>query len=83
MLPVTARTVSAWMRRSIPNPRCSPGQHADYLEQALTAYRNGRRKNVVMGGMAQMLKSDEDVRIVADYFASQSSRLETATTESK
>jgi len=33
--------------------------------------------------MAQMLKSDEEVRIVADYFASQSSRLETATTDSK
>ena len=66
-----------------PKPPVLAGQHADYLEQALTAYRNGRRKNVVMGGMAQMLKSDEDVRIVADYFASQSSRLETATTDSK
>jgi len=66
-----------------PKPPVLAGQHADYLEQALSAYRNGRRKNVVMGGMAQMLKSDEDVRIVADYFASQSSRLETATTDSK
>jgi cytochrome c553 len=66
-----------------PKPPVLAGQHADYLEQALTAYRNGRRKNVVMGGMAQMLKSDEDVRIVADYFASQSSRLATATTDSK
>jgi len=66
-----------------PKPPVLAGQHADYLEQALTAYRNGRRKNVVMGGMAQMLKSDEEVRIVADYFASQSSRLETATTDSK
>jgi cytochrome c553 len=66
-----------------PKPPVLAGQHADYLEQALTAYRNGRRKNVVMAGMAQMLKSDEDVRIVADYFASQSSRLETATTDSK
>jgi cytochrome c553 len=66
-----------------PKPPVLAGQHADYLEQALTAYRNGRRKNVVMAGMAQMLKSDEDVRIVADYFASQSSRLETATADSK
>ena len=31
------------------------GQHEDYLEQALIAYRNGRRKNVVMDGMAQLL----------------------------
>jgi len=66
-----------------PKPPVLAGQHADYLEQALTAYRNGRRKNVVMGGMAQMLKSAEDVQIVADYFASQPSHLETATTESK
>jgi cytochrome c553 len=66
-----------------PKPPVLAGQHADYLEQALTAYRNGRRKNAVMAGMAQMLKSDEDVRIVADYFASQSSRLATATTDSK
>jgi cytochrome c553 len=66
-----------------PKPPVLAGQHADYLEQALTAYRNGRRKNAVMAGMAQMLKSDEDVRIVADYFAGQSSRLATATTDSK
>lgn len=66
-----------------PKPPVLAGQHADYLQQALTAYRNGRRKNVVMAGMAQMLKSTEDVQIVADYFASQASHLETATTESK
>ena len=66
-----------------PKPPVLAGQHADYLQQALTAYRNGRRKNVVMAGMAQMLKSAEDVQIVADYFASQASHLETATTESK
>jgi cytochrome c553 len=66
-----------------PKPPVLAGQHADYLEQALTAYRNGRRKNIVMGGMAKLLGSDEDVRIVADYFAAQSSRLATATTESK
>ncbi len=35
-----------------PKPAVLAGQHVDYLEQALTAYRNGRRKNVVMDGMA-------------------------------
>jgi cytochrome c553 len=66
-----------------PKPPVLAGQHVDYLEQALTTYRNGRRKNVVMGGMAQLLKSDEDVKIVDAYFASQESPLITAKTSSK
>jgi cytochrome c553 len=49
----------------------------------LTAYRNGRRKNVVMSGMAKLLTTDEDVKIAAEYFASQSSPLVTASTNSK
>ena len=61
-----------------PTPAVLAGQHVDYLEQALHAYRNGRRKNVVMAGMAQMLTSDEDVKIAAAYFAGQSSPLVTA-----
>jgi cytochrome c553 len=66
-----------------PKPPVLAGQHIDYLEQALTTYRNGRRKNVVMGGMAKLLKSDDDVKIVAAYFASQPSPLVTAKTTSK
>ena len=46
----------------MPKPPVLAGQHVDYLEQALTSYRNGRRKNVVMDGMAQLLTSDEDVK---------------------
>jgi cytochrome c553 len=61
-----------------PKPAVIAGQHVDYLEEALTAYRNGRRKNVVMNGMAQLLTTDEDVRIVAAYFAGQPSPLATA-----
>jgi len=61
-----------------PKPPVLAGQHVSYLEQALTTYRNGRRKNVVMDGMAQLLKTDEDVKIVAAYFASQPSPLATA-----
>jgi cytochrome c553 len=53
-----------------PKPAVLAGQHVDYLEQALTAYRNGRRKNVVMEGMAKLLVTDADVRIAAEYFAS-------------
>ncbi len=66
-----------------PKPPVLAGQHVDYLEQALAAYRNGRRKNVVMNGMAQSLKGDEDVKAVAAYFAGQHSPLTTATPESK
>jgi len=66
-----------------PKPPVLAGQHMDYLEQALTAYRNGRRKNVVMDSMAQLLTSDEDVKIVAAYFADHPSPLTTATTDSK
>lgn len=65
-----------------PKPAVLAGQHVDYLEQALVAYRNGRRKNVVMGGMAQLLTSDEDVKIAATYFAGQASPLATAKTDS-
>jgi cytochrome c553 len=66
-----------------PKPPVLAGQHVDYLEQALTAYHNGRRKNVVMNGMAATLATDEDVRIVAEYFSRQHSALATATPESK
>jgi cytochrome c553 len=66
-----------------PKPAVLAGQHVDYLEQALAAYRNGRRKNVVMNGMAQLLTTDEDVKIAAAYFAKQASPLATATTDSK
>ena len=67
----------------VPKPPVLAGQHVDYLEQALATYRNGRRKNVVMDSMAQLLTSDEDVKIAAAYFANQKSPLATATTESK
>src|ERR1700733_14326600 len=66
-----------------PKPAVLAGQQVDYLEQALTSYRNGRRKNVVMDGMAKLLTSDEDVKIAAEYFSSQASPLTTATTGSK
>jgi cytochrome c553 len=58
-----------------PKPPVLAGQHEDYLIQALDAYRNGRRKNAIMDGMAQTLKSEEDVKAVAAYFASQPSPL--------
>jgi cytochrome c553 len=66
-----------------PKPPVLAGQHEDYIEQALVAYKNGRRKNVVMDSMAALLTTDDDVRIAAAYFANQPSPLTTATTDSK
>ncbi len=45
------------------------GQQKDYLVAALKAYRDGTRKNEVMGGMAKGL-SDGDVDALAGYFSS-------------
>jgi cytochrome c553 len=66
-----------------PKPAVLAGQHIDYLEQALVAYKNGRRKNVVMDGMAQLLTTDEDIKIAAAYFSAQAAALVTASTDSK
>jgi cytochrome c553 len=66
-----------------PTPPILAGQHEDYLEQALTQYKNGRRKNAVMGSMAQLLKSEDDIKAAAQYFASQPSTLHTASVDSK
>jgi cytochrome c553 len=46
------------------------GQHADYIEQALKAYRAGQRKNPIMGGMAAPL-TDADIKALAEYYSSQ------------
>jgi cytochrome c553 len=62
-----------------PKPPILAGQHADYLEQSLDAYRNGRRKNAVMSAMAKGIASDADVKKIAEYFAKQHSPLVTAT----
>jgi cytochrome c553 len=66
-----------------PKPPILAGQHADYLEQSLEAYRNGRRKNAVMSAMAKGITSDADVKKIAEYFAKQHSPLVTATVGSR
>ena len=49
------------------------GQHQDYLEHALTAYKRGDgpngRSNAIMGGQAQPL-SNQDVKDLAAYLHS-------------
>ena len=46
------------------------GQHPDYIEHALKAYRSGQRKNAVMAGMASAL-TDEDIDELAEYYGRQ------------
>ena len=46
------------------------GQHEDYLRVTLNAYKNGKRKNAIMAGMAAPL-SKKDIADLAAYFASQ------------
>jgi cytochrome c553 len=52
------------------------GQHADYLERALTDYKKGGRKNPVMAGMTATL-SDQDIRELAHFYAKQAPSLQT------
>jgi cytochrome c553 len=47
------------------------GQHEEYLVHALNQYRSGERSQAVMSAQAQML-TDEDVAILARYYASMS-----------
>lgn len=53
------------------------GQHADYIERALTDYKNGGRKNAIMAGFAGQL-SAADIRAIAAYYSAQRPGLDTA-----
>ena len=52
------------------------GQYNEYLQQALHEYKDGRRKNPIMMGMAAAL-TDQDIEDVAAYFSSLPSKLDT------
>jgi cytochrome c553 len=45
------------------------GQYPEYLSKALHEYKNGKRKNAIMGGMAKPL-SEQDIADLAAYFGS-------------
>jgi cytochrome c553 len=46
------------------------GQHPDYLAQALSDYKSGRRKNAIMAGFAAAL-SKEDIDNLSAYYSQQ------------
>ncbi|RTL54937.1 MAG: cytochrome c4 [Rhodocyclaceae bacterium] len=54
------------------NPKLA-GQHADYIVKQLQNFKSGARPNPVMMGMASAL-SDDDMRNVAAWFASQTQK---------
>jgi cytochrome c553 len=53
---------------NIPTYPVLAGQYADYMEQALKAYRDGDRSNAIMAGIAGPL-SDEDIEDLAAYYS--------------
>jgi len=55
------------------NPKLA-GQYESYLIRALQDYRSGARENATMAGFAAAL-SDQDIRDLAAWFASQESDL--------
>jgi len=52
------------------------GQHQDYLVHSLKGYRDGSRKNGIMGSQAQGL-SDAQIKALARFYANQESPLYT------
>jgi cytochrome c553 len=59
------------------NPKLAQ-QHPEYLVKQLQEFKSGKRANAVMGGMAAMLVTDDDMRNVAFWLASQKAQPGTA-----
>lgn len=57
------------------------GQHAQYLEAQLKAYKSGERKNPIMMGQVAKL-SDQDIKDLAAYFAAQTQKAGVANPDS-
>jgi len=56
------------------------GQNAEYIEKTLHAFKDGTRKDVLMGAQAASL-DDEDIADIAAYFATQEPARRTANPE--
>jgi cytochrome c553 len=63
------------------NPKLA-AQHPEYLVKQLTEFKSGKRANAVMSGMAAGL-SDDDMKNLATYFATQNLKLGQAKTNGK
>lgn len=61
-------------RPSAPDQPILAGQYYDYLVQALSDYKTGKRANAIMKGFAATL-SKQDIEDLSAWFASQKSNL--------
>ncbi|MFX8668671.1 cytochrome c, partial [Acinetobacter baumannii] len=59
--------------RGLPTYPILQGQHPEYLVKQLTEFKEGKRKNSIMNGMAAPL-SPEDMRNVAAFYASKKAK---------
>ncbi len=59
--------------RGLPTYPILQGQHPEYLVKQLTEFKEGKRKNAIMGGMAAAL-TPEDMRNVAAFYASKKAK---------
>jgi cytochrome c553 len=59
--------------RGAPTYPILQGQHPQYLAKQLTEFKEGKRKNAVMGGMAASL-SPEDIRNVSAFYATKKAK---------
>lgn len=64
--------------RGLPAYPVLQGQHPEYLVKQLTEFKEGKRKNAVMSGMAAPLTAD-DMRNVAAFYGSKKAPVGTAT----
>lgn len=63
--------------RGMPTYPILQGQHPEYLVKQLTEFKEGKRKNAIMNGMAGAL-TPEDMRNVAAFYASKKAKDGTA-----
>ena len=56
------------------------GQHESYLEKQITQFKSGVRSDPIMAGMVATL-SEQDIKDLAAYYASQTATLETVSPE--
>jgi cytochrome c553 len=59
--------------RGVPANPILQGQHPDYLVKQLTEFKEGKRKNPIMMGMAATL-SEDDMKQVAAFYASKQAK---------
>ena len=72
---VCAACHSADGSRGMPIYPILQGQHPEYLVKQLNEFKEGKRKNAIMNGMAAAL-SPEDMRNIAAFYASKKAKIQ-------